>query len=178
MEDTYVSGALIRVTPQQISDKVVGTISTQDVADRINSMAQKIMSRQVLAGIITSEGLFKKDVAKMPMEDVVEKMRTKIGINMREGVAVGGRVLPAMAVSFAYTDKYTAQKVCQDLVSRFMDLSASTMAEGRQETDSFINDELNQAKADLDAAEQKVVDFRNKNAGHLPEEMTMNMQQE
>ncbi len=177
MEDTYVSGALIRVTPQQISDKVVGTISTQDVADRINSMAQKIMSRQVLAGIITSEGLFKKDVAKMPMEDVVEKMRTKIGINMREGVAVGGRVLPAMAVSFAYTDKYTAQKVCQDLVSRFMDLSASTMAEGRQETDSFINDELNQAKADLDAAEQKVVDFRNKNAGHLPEEMTMNMQQ-
>ncbi len=177
IEDTYVSSALIRVTPQQISDKVVGSITTQDVADRINSMAQVVTSRNVLASVITSNGIYKKDLAKMPMEDVVEKMRHNMGIGMREGVASGGRVLPAMAVSFAYTDRYTAQRVCADLVSRFMSTSNSTTVEGRNEVHGFITDEMMQAKADMEAAEQRVADFRAKNAGHLPEQMQMNMSQ-
>lgn len=113
----------------------------------------------------------------MPMEDVVEKMRRNIGIGMREGVATGGRILPAMAVSFAYPDKYAAQKVCAELVTRFMDTSNQTTVEGRNEVHTFITDEMRQAKADMETAEQKVADFRAKNAGHLPEQMQMNMSQ-
>ena len=177
MEDTYVSSALIRVTPQQIDPKIVGGVTTQDVADRINSMAQIVTSRGVLASVITSNGIYKKELAKAPMEDVIEKMRRNMGIGLREGVASGGRVFPAMAVSFAYTDKYTAQRVCADLVSRFMDTSHTTTIENRNEVHGFITDEMTQAKADMEAAEQKVADFRAKNAGHLPEQMQMNMSQ-
>ena len=177
MEDIYASFALIRVTPQQISEKVVGSITTQDVADRINSMAQTIMSRQVLTSVITSNGLYKKELAKEPMEDVIEKMRRSVGISMREGVASGGKILPAMLVSFVYTDKYTAQRVCADLVSRFMSTSTANITEGRAEAHSFITDEMVQAKAEMEAAEQKVAEFRTKNAGHLPEQMQMNMSQ-
>ncbi len=177
IEDTFVSGATIRVTPQLLSGSVVTNITTQDVADRINSMSQTIMSRNVLASVITSNGLYKKDLAKEPMEDVVEKMRRNVGIRMTEGVITGNRMLPAMAVTFAHTDPRIAQRVCNDLVSRFMSTSSSNVMEGRVEAHAFISDEVAQAKKEMEAAEQRVAEFRAKNAGHLPEQMSMNMSQ-
>ena len=52
MEDTFVSQAAIRIVPQQISGELVHSISSQDVSDRINGMAQQIESRNVLSSLI------------------------------------------------------------------------------------------------------------------------------
>ena len=176
-QDTFVSSALIRVVPQQISTKLYENFTSQDVADRINSMAATVLSRNALTGMINNLGLYKKDVKGMPMEDVIEKMRKAIGIRMSDGVEAGGKTLPAMQIFFSYPDRFTAQKVCQDLVSRFMDNSAQDISSNQQAAYQFIDDERKQAKERLDAAEQKLAEFREKNAGHLPEEVQTNMQQ-
>jgi uncharacterized protein involved in exopolysaccharide biosynthesis len=44
-------------------------------------------------------------------------------------------------------------------------------------TNDFLNDEFEHAKRDLDALEQKLTDFRKRNAGRLPEQMEMNVSQ-
>ncbi len=124
MEDTYVSTALIRVDPQQISTDLVTSATSQDVADRISSMAQTILSRTTLTDLVTTYGLYKKDLKSEPMEDVIDKMHRSVSISPAGGSAMGNKILPAMQVGFAYSDKYTAQKVCADLVSRFMSLSS------------------------------------------------------
>ncbi len=177
MQDTYYSQALIRVTPQQIAPEVFTPVTSQDVADRISGMAQEILSRNTLASIINSYGLYKKDLDKEPLQDVIEKMKASVNISAVGGTNAGQRYLPSMAIGFAYSDPYTAQKVCQDLVSRFMDLSSTSEVNGKQSAGEFIHDEMKQAKRDLDAAEQKLNEFRAKNAGRLPDEMQMNMQQ-
>ncbi len=53
MEDTFVSSALIRVTPQQINPELVQNVTSQDVAERINGMAQTILSRGTLTRLIS-----------------------------------------------------------------------------------------------------------------------------
>ena len=53
-QDTYISSASIRVVPQQVSTEVVKPLTTQDMADRINGMAQEILSRNALTSIINS----------------------------------------------------------------------------------------------------------------------------
>jgi polysaccharide chain length determinant protein (PEP-CTERM system associated) len=175
-EDKFISSASIRVVPQQVSTKIVESLTTQDMADRINGMAQSILSRATLTSIINNFGLFKSDLKKAPMEDVIDQMRTSIPIRPTEGVAASGRVMPAMQISFIYPDKYLAQKVCADLVSRFIDASSQGMNESTQAVHSFIQDELGQAKQQLDELDKRLADFRTKNAGRLPEEMQMNMQ--
>lgn len=177
-EDTFVSNATIRVVPQQISDKLYTSFTSQDLADRINSMAQSVLSRQALTGIINSYGLYKKDLKNMPMEDVIDKMRNKgVGLRVSEGVAAGGKTLPAMQISFAYPDKYTAQKICSELVTRFVDNSNSDITNTQQASYTFIDEESKQAKEKLEQAEKKLQDFRTVNAGHLPEEVQTNIQQ-
>ena len=175
MEDTFVSQALIRIVPQQISPELVQNVSAQDVADRINGMAQTILSRNTLTTLITSHGLYKKEIASEPMEDVINKMRSAISIRPTAGVALSGRSLPAMQVAFSYRDRYLAKAVCDDLVSRFMSQSTQDTLDTQLQANTFLNDEFERAKHDLDVLEQKLSDFRQKNAGRLPEEMQLNI---
>src|SRR5947209_8780379 len=176
-EDVFWSEARIRVVPQQLAPDLVASITSQDVADRINSMAQNILSRNTLEGLINTYGLYKKELRSTPMTDVVDTMRQAIGIRPTEGVASSGRMLPAMLVGFAYPDRYVAQKVCADLVTRFMNSSTQEAIESTSEVVAFLGEEFTNAKKDLDQAEQKLQDFRKQNAGRMPEEMQMNMSQ-
>ena len=176
-EDTYISWASIRVTPQQISETMFKTVTTQDVADRINGMAQVILSRQSLENMITNFGLYPKLVKEEPMQDVVDKMHRDINLRVSEGVMVNGRSLPQLTIAYGYTDKYTAQKVCAELVSRFMNASNTDINEAQRSANLFVTDEYNLAKQQLDASEKKLEDFRRANAGRLPEDVQMSVSQ-
>ena len=178
LPDTYVSQALIRIVPQQISPEVVQNITAEDVADRINGMAQTIRSHNTLSTIITSFGLYQKNLKHVPLEDVIAAMQKDIGIKPVEGVTnVTGKALPAMQVSFSYKDPYTAQKVCQDIVSRFMNASTQNSLDIEQQAYQFLSDQAEQAKHEVAIADQKLADFRTKNAGRLPEEVSTNLAQ-
>jgi polysaccharide chain length determinant protein (PEP-CTERM system associated) len=177
MDDTYVSNALIRVTPQQISPELVQNFTSQDVAERINGMSQTILSHNTLSSLITSYGLYKNDLKSEPMEDVIEKMHKAISIVPVGGSPMKEKFLPVMQVKFSYSDRYTAQKVCADLVSRFMNLSTQYVVESQQQANEFLNDEVDQAKRELSQLEQKVSEFRAQHAGRLPEETQTNVQE-
>src|ERR1700730_9533090 len=50
--DTYVSSAVMRITPQQISDRLVPTVVNMQMAQRLQQMQQEILSRNSLAELI------------------------------------------------------------------------------------------------------------------------------
>ncbi len=174
LPDTYVSMALLRIVPQQISSSLVQNVNSQEIVDHINGMAQSIESRNTLTNLINTHGLYKYE--HQPMEDIINKMRTDIGIRPLMGVAdVSGKSLPAMQVSFSYRDSRVAQQVCEDLVSRFINQSTQDTLENQLATNQFLNDEAERAKHELDLAEKKLTDFQTQNAGRLPEELQTNM---
>ncbi len=178
-DNTYVSHAVIRLVPQQINESLVQTATNQQLADRINAMAENIESRNTLTDLINTHGLYKRELKSEPLEDVVNRMRTNdIKIQPTSGVAnLTGKNSPTVEVSFSYRDRYLAQKVCADLVSRFMNEHKADRMRNERATSQFSSDEFGQAKRDLDALDQKVTDFRKRNAGHLPKQMDMNVSQ-
>ncbi|MBV9302519.1 MAG: hypothetical protein JOY53_10430 [Acidobacteriaceae bacterium] len=177
IDDTYVSKALIRLVPQQINEALVQTATSQQLADHINAMTETIESRNTLSNLINTYGLYKKELKSEPLEDVINQMRTTdIKIQPTSGVTnVTGKNLPAMQVSFSYRDRNLAQKVCADLVSRFMNEHTVDRMTNERATNEFLNDEFERSKRELDTLEQKLTDFRKRNAGHLPEQMQMNL---
>lgn len=178
MEDTYVSRALIRIVPQQVPENLVQTAVNQQLADRINTMAETIESRNSLQSVITSFGLYKKELKGEPIDDVIALMQRNIKIIPTEGVTTAnGRSIPAFQVSYSYNDRYLAQKVCAELVGRFLNENARSRSESAIATTQFLSDQFEKAKRDLEGIETKLTEFRIKNAGHLPEEMQMNMAQ-
>jgi protein tyrosine kinase modulator len=176
--DTYISQALIRIVPQQISTQVIPDITAQDITDRINGMAQTIESHNTLSTIITSFNLYPKELKSEPLEDVLARMKKDIKIKPVEGVTnVTGKELPAMQVGFAYRDALTAQKVCADIVSRFVDANTRESLSMQQQANQFLTEQFEQTKQALNAIDQKLADFKSKNAGRLPDELQANMAQ-
>jgi succinoglycan biosynthesis transport protein ExoP len=177
MNDTYVSTALIRIVPQQVPESLVQNAVNQQLGDRINAMAETIESRTTLSSIISSYGLYKPELKREPLDDVIAKMQRSIHIAASGGITNSGRSLPAFQLSFSYNDRHVAQRVCQELVSRFVNENTRNRYEDAVATHQFMNDEFEKAKRELDALEQKISDFRGKNVGRLPEQMEANVQQ-
>jgi len=177
MDDVFVSVALIRIVPQQVPESLVQNAVNQLLGDRINAMAETIESRTTLSSIINSYGLYKAELKREPLDDVIARMQRSIHIAASGGITNSGRNLPAFQLSFSYYDRHVAQKVCQELVSRFVNENTRNRYEDAVATHQFMNDEFEKAKRELDALEQKLGEFRSKNAGHLPEQMEANIQQ-
>jgi polysaccharide chain length determinant protein (PEP-CTERM system associated) len=175
--DSYVSQAVVKIVPQQVPQNMVQNAINQQMSDRINSMAQEILSRTVLTTIINTFGLYPRERSRMPIEDVIEDMKKKIEILPVAGTATGPDRIPAFAVQFSYENRYLAQRVVQDIVSRFIDANIRNRSNATFQTTQFIKDETDSAKKQLDEAENKVASFRMQNNGRLPDQLDSNMRQ-
>ncbi len=176
--DTYVSTAVIRVVPPQVPANFVPTNIATEMSQRINSMAQTILSRGTLTSIIETYGLYPRQRQSLPLEDIIEEMRQDLSIgNVRNVRVTTGNNLTAFQISFAYENRYLAQKVTADLVTRFINENTRERANQSAMTTQFLRDQWQAAKNDLDAIEQELTEFRMRNAGQLPDQWTANVQQ-
>lgn len=180
--DTYISEATIRVLPPQVPEKFVASNVNTQIGQRIAAMAQSILSRARLQDLIQAYGLYPRKRNRVPMEDLIEQMQTKdIQISpvsgLREQTFGRGQPSAAFQISFAYEDRYLAQKVVQELVSRFMQESISARESQSVMTTQFLSDQVAQAKKELDAIENRLTQYKIRNAGKLPDQLESNLQQ-
>ena len=181
-EDTYVSTAVMRITPQQISDRLVPTIVNMQMMQRLQAMQQEILSRASLAELIKRPALnlYPKEQARYPLEDIVTDMRNKaIKIQTVDipGAGGPGRMASAFTISFTYPDRFKAQAVVNQLVTKFMDQNAKVQKDQATITSQFIGDEMKQAKDRMDTLEQALMNFKAANMGRLPEQFQANVAQ-
>jgi uncharacterized protein involved in exopolysaccharide biosynthesis len=171
--DTYVSSAVIRVVPPQVPESFVPSNVNIEMSQRINSMAQTILSRGNLTNIINTYNLYQRERQRKPMEDVVEDMRRDIRIGNVVPLTQN-RGISAFNISFSYENRIVAQKVCADLVSRFMSENTRDRTTASVLTTQFLRDQLDNARKELEAIEERLAQFRSTNNGRLPEQVQSN----
>jgi polysaccharide chain length determinant protein (PEP-CTERM system associated) len=178
--DTYVSVATIRVVPPQVPQSLVPTNINVQMSQRVNSMYQTISSRLALINMINMYNLYADDRQRTPMEDIVERMRKDIRIgsvmSFTRGAGANNEI-SAFQLSFQYFDRIVAQKVCQDLVARFMTENTRERTNQSIQTTQFLKDQLDNAQKELQAIEEKLANFRQTFQGRLPEQIQHNTMQ-
>src|SRR5580693_333048 len=177
--DTYVSVATIRVVPPQVPENFVPANVNMDVQGRVNSLIQLILNRATLTNIINTHNLYKKDRERLPLDDVIENMRLydiKCCPVLQTAQRSERTQYPAFQIGFAYNNRFIAQKVTTDLVSRFLEENVREVSQQTVSTTQFLHDQWDSAKKKLDDIEQKLSVFRTRNMGRLPEEQQTNYQ--
>jgi polysaccharide chain length determinant protein (PEP-CTERM system associated) len=178
--DTYISTAVMRITPQAVPENLVPAAVTSQIAERLSSMQTEILSRTVLTDLIQkpSLNLYPRDRLRKPMEDVVEEMKRNIHISMMEvsSPQSNRRGTSAFQISFAYPDRYKAQAVVRELVGKFTEQNITVLRNQASQTVNFLNDELKGAKDTLDRLDSEVTQFKTENQGRLPEQLQSNLQ--
>jgi succinoglycan biosynthesis transport protein ExoP len=175
--DTYVSSAVMRITPQQISPSLVPTVVNMQMQQMLQQMQTDILSRESLRDLILrpSLDLYKKERARYPVEDIIQDMRKKISIQPIEVTAGQGRVASAFTISFSYPDRFRAQAVVRELVTKFTEQNFTVHHTQATLTTNFLNDELKTTRDKMVTLEAAITKFKAENLGRLPEQFQANV---
>jgi polysaccharide chain length determinant protein (PEP-CTERM system associated) len=177
--DTYISEATIQVVPPQVPERYVPSNVNSEMTNRINQMAQTITSRASLANLVNTHNLYRSQLQRKPLEDVIEEMKRDIHISAVTSLQTqqqGRAPISAFKVSFEYSNRQAAQKVAYDLTRGFIDENTRTLTNQSAATTDFLKDQWEAAKKRLDELENRMTEFRLKNAGRLPEQLQANLQ--
>ncbi len=179
--DTYRSVAVMRITPQKVSERLVPSELTQRMGERLSAMETEILSRSTLAAMVNnpSLNLYPKEKLQRPVEDIVQDMRNKsIQIRMLSatGTDIGSiKGSSAFSISFDYYDRYKAKQVVEQLVTKFMDQNYKVLQGDTKATTQFLDEQLKTASDHLNDLSQKITRFKMQNQGKLPEQTQANV---
>lgn len=172
---TYRSAATILIEEQQIPSELVQSTVTSYASQRIETISQRVMTRSNLMEIVERFGLYPRERQNETTEEILERMRDDIKLDMISAEVVDPRTgrptAATIAFSLAFQGRHPeqVQKVASELTTLYLQENIKTRTSKAQETLTFLSDESNRLTREISGLEKRLADFKAKNAGSLPE---------
>ena len=168
LPDRFRADTLILVVPQRVPESYVKATVTTKIEDRLQSISQQLMSRTRLERTILDFNLYPRERRSSAMEDVVERMRANIQVQIVKG--------DAFRVSYVADTPALAQKVTERLSSLFIEENLRDREVLADATNEFLDTQLADARRRLIEQEKQLEQYRVQHAGQLPSQLQSNMQ--
>jgi polysaccharide chain length determinant protein (PEP-CTERM system associated) len=168
LPDVYKADTLIQIVPQRLPESFVRSTVTTRVEDRLQALRQDVLNRTRLERLIDDFKLYPRERTNWIMEDVVERMRRDIGIDVVKG--------DSFRVSYLSESAQVAMKVTERLASVIIEENLrdrESLAEGANQ---FFETQLEDARRRLEEHEKSLEEYRRRNLGELPSQMESNLQ--
>lgn len=171
----YRSETVILIEQQKVPNYLVEpNISTDIQQERLQSIREQMLSRTGLLALIEKFNLYGNEDGYHDPDALAERMRKDIKIELME--EPGRRELAAFQVSYSAMDPITAQEVTKELASQFIVDTLQDRKQLSEDTTTFLEGQLNEARQSLAAQEEKLREFRTESSGELPEQLQSNLQ--
>ena len=178
----YESRAVILIEQQDIPEDLVRSLNTGYADQRIQVIAQRVLTSANLREIIERFELYPDEREKDPMELVIGRMREDISVepvsvdivDQRSGKATQATI--AVELSFQNPDALTAQRVANDLVSLFLSENLKQRTEAAEDTLAFLTAEATRLDGTVKQIEGDLARFKEKHVDALPELSSLNLQ--
>ena len=163
----YQSTTFLTLKPPTISEKVVQSLSDEDLSQSLQTINQEVLSRSSLEPMIAKYNLFESEKASgMDMGLIVDKMRKAIEVKPDKtdnDKVVGFRI--------TYHDRTpkAAQLVTAELAGKYVNSQIEVSTKNVETTREFIERQVAEAKAALDSYEKQRLDIMSQNIETLPE---------
>jgi len=174
LPNRYRASTSILVIPQRVPEEFVQSTVTADLTQRINMISQQILSRTRLERIIQEFNLYERDRARLIMEDVVAAMRQDISLQVSTPRR-GRDQATSFSIGFESSDPRIAMRVTERLGSLFVQENIEDRALLADQTNQFLQGQLDEARRRLIEHERKLQEFRQRNNGQLPDQVQQNL---
>jgi polysaccharide chain length determinant protein (PEP-CTERM system associated) len=166
VQPQYVSQTLVLVEQPKVPESYVKPVVSEDLSGRLASMKEQITSRSRLQPIIERFNLFAG--GKLTMDERIDLTRKNILITPIQSEIARTNGLPGFFISFKANDARTAQLVCGEIQSLFVNENINDRAQSAQGTTDFLQGQLADAKAKLDEQDSRLAKFQQTYMGKLP----------
>src|SRR5271165_6116569 len=120
----YTSETKVLVEQPLVSEDYVKPVVTDDLNMRLASMKAQVLSSSRLQPIIEKLNLYPEKRAKTKMEDLVEELQKAVGVQLLQPMPGSYGRPPGFSVSVTFDKPYTAQQICNEITSMFMEQNA------------------------------------------------------
>jgi polysaccharide chain length determinant protein (PEP-CTERM system associated) len=166
--DQFQSTATILVLTPLVSENYVRPLSDYRIQDRIPAIQQQVFSRTRLLAVMDELGLYREKRGKGSPEALVKRMQGQIEIKIIKGK-------DAFTLSFNHESPKMAMLTAAKLASFFIEENIRTREQQAITTSEFLESQLKETKARLEAQEEKVKRYKLLYMGELPQEMETNL---
>ncbi len=176
LPEKFKSQTLVLIEQPTVSNKIVESLDTTDINQRLASMQSQILSRSRLEPIIHQFNLYPRDVNREPMDDLVLRLQKAIEVTPILPMAeTRAQQLPGFYIAVTLDNAQNAQGVCTALTSMFIEQNLRLRQENSEVTTRFLAQELATAKASLDEQDGKLAAFKSHHIGELPDDEQTNL---
>ncbi len=173
LQPRYLSQTLVLIDQQKIPDEYVRSVVSQDLDSRLSSMKEQILSRSRIQPIIERYSLYSS--THLSLDDKIDVARKNISIKGISSEMARGGGVPGFFISFTANDPRTAQAVCGDITSLFVNEDLRSREASAEGTTDFLKGQLEDAKRSLDEQDAKLAAFQRQFVGKLPGEESPNV---
>src|SRR3989449_4582982 len=176
LPNIYRSTATVLVDRQQVPETFVQPTVTSALETRLHTISQEILSRSRLEALINRFGLYADQRKRVPSEEVIERMRKDIQLELK-GVEVKGarQATVAFTISYQGSEPATVSLVTNTLASFYIEENLKVRERQATGTAEFLKVQLGETKKRLDEQEGRVSAFKRRYLGELPEQMETNL---
>jgi len=172
----YTSTTLVLVEQPTVPVELIKPVVTDDLNQRMASMKAQVLSRSRLEAIITKFNLFAAQRATVHMDDLIEKLRKDIEVELVQPMSgVANRQPLGFNVSVTFDNPQLAQQICQEITSAFIERNATARVTQSKRTTDFLTEQLEAAKANLDQQDKKLAQFKAQYLVLLPDQEQTNL---
>ncbi len=176
LPEKFKSQTLVLIEQPTVSNKIVESLDTTDINQRLASMQSQILSRSRLEPIIHQFNLYPRDVNRESMDDLVLRLQKAIEVTPILPMAeTRAQQLPGFYIAVTLDNARNAQGVCTALTSMFIEQNLRLRQENSEVTTQFLAQELAAAKASLDEQDGKLAAFKSHHIGELPDDEQTNL---
>ncbi|HWP22868.1 MAG TPA: XrtA system polysaccharide chain length determinant [Candidatus Binatia bacterium] len=166
LPNVYQSSSLILVSPQRVPSSFVASTVTTDLADRMQSIVQEILSRTQLEKVVEEFSLYPSKGGGTP-EDRVERLRKAIKVEFRRN--------NVFQLSYESNDPEKAKQVTGRIASLFIEQNLQVRQQQAIGTKSFITAEAERLRKELEEQETVVNQYKAAHRFELPDQLDSNL---
>lgn len=173
MPDIFRGETVILVDSQQVPDKYVAAIVTADIAGRLTTLQQQVLSPTRLKKLVEAEGLYPDPSGKRTEEDVIHAVQKSITV---EVVNPGAGKLGAFKIAYSSQNPNEVARIANHLAQMFVEENLKARENVTLGTAQFLEDQLNQTKRQLDDTDARLRSIKTRNILDLPESKPYHME--
>jgi polysaccharide chain length determinant protein (PEP-CTERM system associated) len=174
----WTAKALVLVNRQQIPERYVAPTMQADIDARLLTLSQDVLTPDRLMKIAQDHGLYYNLRRTATPEEVVERMRRDIRLELVEDKdRRGPREQRSALFTIAYTapDPEVAAKVSNTLADLYIQENGRVREKQAAGTNAFLDAQLKDLRDRLKAQEQRITEYKEKYLGELPEQREVNL---
>ena len=183
LPSVYRSEATILIEDQDIPRDLVRSTVTSYAAQRVEVITQRVMATQNLTELINKMDLYPDLRTRTPMSVLAKDMREDFSLELIEADVIDGRSGQAKkaTIAFKLTFDHRNPRIAQAVVNEFVSLYLAENVRARRQkaagAKEFLTKETEHLGDRIDVHEANLANFKERNAGNLPEHLEINLQQ-